>query len=191
MGIFRLVVLGAAAGIVAGCASAPRSFPVAGETNTLAGVWQGEFTGAAGGRDGTIHFELKAGQDSAYGDVLMVSETWERGTLRPTEYPAPPVETPELLGVRFVQVSQNQVRGKLVPYHDPACDCMVSTVFEGTIKGDRIEGTYRTYYSTDAIPFTGKWKVKRVSTQLDPCINGNDTTVEREDGVEVKLRDRR
>jgi hypothetical protein len=184
----RVIVIGVAATVVAGCASAPRSFPVAGESELLAGVWQGEFSGAKAGRSGTIHFELKAGQDSAYGDVLMIPETWEHGNRPPTEYPAPPVETPELVGIRFVRVSQGEVRGTLSPYHDAACDCMVSTIFDGSIKGDRIEGSYRTFYSPGGIESVGKWKVKRVSTELDPCIDSDDAVVKSEDRVEVELR---
>lgn len=188
MKVLRIIVLGVAATVVAGCASAPRNFPVGGEAAQLAGVWQGEFSGGKLGRHGTIHFELKAGQDSAYGDVMMIPETWDRGNRPPTEYPAPPVETPELVGIRFVRVAEGQVRGTLTPYHDVACDCTVSTIFEGSLKGDRIEGSYHTSYSPGGGESVGRWKVKRVSTELDPCIDGDDSVVESEDRVEIELR---
>jgi hypothetical protein len=184
----RTIVFGVAATAVAGCASAPRSFPVVGEAELLAGVWQGEFTSGKAGRSGTIHFELKAGQDSAYGDVIMIPETWDRGNRPPTEYPAPPVETPELVGIRFVRVADGQVRGTLTPYYDAACECTVSTIFDGALKRDRIEGSYRTLYSPGGTESVGKWKVKRVSAELDPCIDGDDSVIEGEDRIEVELR---
>ena len=52
MKVVRVIVVGVAATVVAGCASAPRSFPLVGESELLAGVWQGEFSSAQAGRAG-------------------------------------------------------------------------------------------------------------------------------------------
>jgi hypothetical protein len=50
----------------------------------------------------------------------------------------------------------------MAPYWDPDCDCRASTVFEGSISGDRITGTFRTERaSSDQRVVSGKWRVDR------------------------------
>ena len=60
-----------------GCSYQGTPVPVAGDTNLLAGEWDGTYSSQETGRAGSIIFHLKAGTDSAYGDVLMIYTTFE------------------------------------------------------------------------------------------------------------------
>jgi len=66
---------------------------------------------------------------------------------------------PRPLTIRFVRIAAGRVSGAIAPYTDPDCQCMVSTTFDGTLNGDRIEGTYRTTGSS--LQTTGRWQVRR------------------------------
>ena len=150
------------------CASAPPPppVPVAGETAALAamaGEWRGEYWSADTGRRGTIRFTLDAAGVDAHGDVWMYPVEPHRPTVgneAPGEsHAVQPVE------IRFVKVSGGGVRGKLEPYRDPGCGCTVSTTFEGTVDGDRIEGTYTTSAGLLHRTTTGNWEVDRIEAR--------------------------
>jgi hypothetical protein len=60
----------------AGCRAAPQAAPVPlegshAELAALAGVWAGRYWSEASGRRGTIAFRLRAGADTAHGEVEM------------------------------------------------------------------------------------------------------------------------
>ena len=171
----RLLALAAVALVIGGCASAPNRCPVVGERASLAGTWDGQFTSIETGRNGTIHFELEAGQDSAYGDVLLIPQEWAQAGRLSGDQPTPPVRLPAVFRINFVQVSLNQVRGSLDRHIDPLCNCEVATLFEGKIYGDEIKGTYRTRYPSGGIISSGTWQVKRASAQLHARIDGGNT----------------
>src|SRR2546430_3957423 len=60
---------------------AQRAVPVggtAGEVAALAGQWEGSYSSASTGRSGSISFTLSAGNDSAFGDVIMIPRGWGR-----------------------------------------------------------------------------------------------------------------
>jgi hypothetical protein len=156
--------------MVAGCASArqPR-VPVSispADLSRLGGEWAGEYTSPATGRSGSIVFHLTATADSAHGDVVMVPRGMQ-APLRPAVTGAgsrgqPPVE-PRELTIRFVRFEGDRVSGMMDPYTDPDCNCPVTTRFEGTVQGERIEGTFTTRGSPAANAVTGTWSVKRQS----------------------------
>lgn len=52
----------------------------------------------------------------------------------------------EVLRIAFVRVGGGEVQGSLEPFTSPECNCRVSAVFRGRVRGagDRIEGTFRT-----------------------------------------------
>ena len=52
-------------------------------------------------------------------------------------------------------------RGRLIPYRDPECDCLVITHFEGRLRGDTIEGTFTRRHVEGSEIQTGVWKVTR------------------------------
>ena len=151
----------------AGCTPVIMKTPVNGPpiaVARLAGEWQGDYSSAESGRRGVIAFRLRAGSDTAEGDVIMQS----RDESDPT---APNVSgvpwdavrtTHQPLAIRFVFVSDNEVSGMLSPYRDPDCGCMLTTTFRRTLKGDVIEGTFRSEGDGFLhIPAAGQWRVKR------------------------------
>ena len=159
-------IAGAAAVLAAAaCASAAPKVPVSagpGGADALVGLWEGSYESAATGRGGSVVFHLDAGRDTAQGDVVMIP----RGSSVPFrrfsgDTPgggvAPP--TGEPLTIRFVRVEGDRVRGELVPYLDPDCNCAANTSFEGTIRGDRIRGTFITQGSLGST--SGTWSVAR------------------------------
>ena len=162
---FRIAL--AAAVLGAACAPVIMKTPVTGPppaVSRLAGDWEGEYNSGGSGRRGLISFHLRAGADTAEGDVIMQS--------RPDGDPSAPNvpssswdairTTDEALSIRFVFVSENEVSGVLNPYRDPTCGCTLTTTFHGTITGDVIEGTFHTEGSgISHMPTDGRWRVKR------------------------------
>jgi len=159
---------GAALGMaIAACASTqePR-VPVSispADLSRLGGEWTGQYSSPMTGRGGSIVFHLTATADSAHGDVVMVPRGMG-SPLRRAVYtgqpPEPPVQ-PQELTIRFARFQGDRVTGMMDPYTDPDCNCTVSTAFEGTVKGDRIEGTFATRGSHAGDPLTGTWSVER------------------------------
>jgi hypothetical protein len=150
------------------CAGDPSPVPVhAGPAGAAAleGRWTGRYESPALGRGGSIVFTLVSGRDTAYGDVVMVP----RGSRTPLvpAYPsevAADVRAPgeaQVLGIRFVTVEGDRVTGVLAPYTDPECECTVFTTFEGTVRGDRIGGTFTTRGAPYRRPAVGSWRVDR------------------------------
>jgi hypothetical protein len=154
--------------IVAGCNGAPAPVPVVGapmDIAKLAGEWGGDYRNDANGRTGSIVFNLSAGADTAYGDVVMIPRQ-RRVERMPSQDPSqglPVSRAPEVLSIAFVRAEGGGVRGQLVPYRDPECDCLVITHFKGSIRGNVIEGTFDTRHVEENLTTTGTWKVKRKS----------------------------
>lgn len=144
----------------AGCGAPGQPVPVLGDTRILAGEWEGEYRSEATGRYGSILFRLAAGADSAYGDVLMVPQ----GGADPIPAPHPDVNShrrlPRALTIAFVACDEGEVSGKLNPYTDPDTGEAVETVFLGKVRGNRLEGTFTTYYGSGARA-TGRWWAER------------------------------
>ena len=137
---FSLAILGAA------CGGTQKEVPVKGADNELlklAGNWEGDYHGLESGRSGPIQFDLRLGMHSAEGEVRM------GGT------------TP--LKIEFVNVKDNQIRGTIAPYTDPACSCQVETTFLGNRTGDQIEGKFETKLGSTGQVQTGSWQVKRAA----------------------------
>jgi hypothetical protein len=159
----------AAATIVWACGGASTPVPVAGTASdlaALAGDWSGEYSSEESGRSGSIVFRLVGGTDSATGDVVMIP-SWGGGpgaggvsrTGAPTPGANPPA--PQVLAISFVRIEGGRVSGRLAPYTDPVCGCALVTVFEGQLKGDVLEGTYRSHHSAENRIVSGRWQVKR------------------------------
>ena len=132
------------------------------DVSALAGVWTGEYEYPQAERGGSIVFRLSADGDTAVGDVVMMPR---RGTVvvpppagdhLPVR-PSPPQE----LTIRFVRVAGGRVAGTLDPYADPDCGCTLTTTFEGTLRGDAIEGTFTTRGPPTHGESSGTWRVER------------------------------
>lgn len=128
----------------------------------VAGTWDGQYSGVESGRSGDISFVVQAGKDTAFGDVMMHVTAGQpvRAVDVESGMHAMHVSSPELLRVTFVRITGGYVQGSLEPYVAPDCKCVVTTVFRGTIKGNRIEGDYVTR-GERGLRQTGAWSVTR------------------------------
>jgi len=160
----RTLVLVALLVVGAACRYKPSPVPLSGsppEIAALAGEWGGEYTGSQSGRSGSISLRITAGGDSAYGDVVMVSNTGQRPVAAHGEREhLSHARSADVLRISFVRVAQGQVTGVLEPYVAPDCQCRVTTSFSGTVIGDTIEGTFTTRGS-GGVEQTGRWRVSR------------------------------
>jgi hypothetical protein len=156
--------------VAAGCLYKPPAVPLLVEPRSsleaLVGEWTGDYTvDDEYERTGRISFALKAGEDHAYGDVLMVPSGRPRGYDRYQGAPPPRPDAnsrpAEALSIRFVRVFGGGVSGLLDTYWDPDRNCQVSTTFVGDVKGDVIEGTFRSHFTELASEATGHWRVTR------------------------------
>lgn len=153
------LVLGAVQ--LAACGGANRAVTVVGpaaDVQALAGNWFGEYSSPLTGRTGTIVFELQAGGDSAWGRVVMTPRG-AAGPVLPWQNPRGTMPAPAELTIHFVHVANDRVSGSLTPYADPVSGEPRYTVFEGSIAGDTVAGTYTTRPSAGEP--TGRWRVVR------------------------------
>jgi hypothetical protein len=157
--------------LLAGCAPLrqPATIPVQGSEEglrVLAGDWRGEYANSEG-RVGTITFSLEADEMSAKGDVFMIPPRRPDPTGVDVSEPAEggPPPGARHLHIEFVRVEEDDrtIRGTLEPYIDPLCDCAVTTVFEGRIEADRIEGTFVTRRGEGRPTANGRWRVERTT----------------------------
>jgi hypothetical protein len=152
---------------LAGCHSAPsQPVPVSGTTEAIAamaGEWDGSYDSDDGTRSGSIDFHLRAGSDTAFGDVIMIPRGWDRpvaAEARPGAQP-PEESASRLLTIRFIHVGGERVSGELDRYRDPECGCLMRTVFEGRLLGDTLEGNYLSFHQDGSPPRRGTWRVTR------------------------------
>ena len=148
----------------AACSARPAIVPVRGgpaDVAALAGEWSGTYESLEGRRrSGDIMFQLREGRDTAVGYVIMtfLSDSPRR---RPSGYPAPPIQLSEQLSIAFVRAEGGRVTGQLEPYVDPYCGCRLRTTFVGRLRGNRIEGTFRSEHLESGAITTGEWRVTR------------------------------
>jgi hypothetical protein len=153
-----------AALLLGACAPAPEpAVPVAGEAAdlaALAGEWSGSYSSAATGRSGLIHFRLTAEDGFAQGEVTMIPA----GSVPRLEAAnRAPQAAPEQLTIHFVAVAGDLVSGTIEPYRDPDCGCILSTTFQGRLRGGVIDGTFVSYGGRANMPQRGEWRVERKS----------------------------
>lgn len=161
--VARIAVLAAAAG----CASVPTPIQLAGHPEALAdlvGNWSGEYEGNESKRTGVISFALRAGDTTAFGDVLMIPRGYDQHIVW-TERDHPMTTThrhPQVLTIMFVGVTHQRVTGMLDPYTDPECACLVLTTFIGRMTGPTaLEGTFVTRVPGTPSIQTGTWSAKK------------------------------
>jgi hypothetical protein len=156
-------VVGVCAALACGQPQTP--VPVVGvetDVSQLAGEWTGEYASVESGRRGSIVFHLRAGADTARGDVLMAPMWAGRGPAEqvpPTGMPATP--TTQMLRIEFVRVAGGEVSGLLAPYTDPTCGCTLRTTFVGRLRADTLEGTYTSLHKQTGERQSGRWRVVR------------------------------
>jgi hypothetical protein len=161
----RPVLIVAVPALALACASAPAPVPVTGaptDVSGLVGEWTGEYRSVETGRSGSIVFKLDAGQDTANGDVVMVSREPGMSHDDAVHIALTRQAANQVITIRFVRVSGSTVSGTMDPYPSPDCSCQLVTTFKGELKGNRIEGTFRTVHSTHDTPTQqGTWWVTR------------------------------
>ncbi len=155
------------------CGASRAPVPVVGaaaDVSALTGDWSGAYSSAQSGRSGSISFTLRATDDSAFGDVIMVpsasgvplkpwsSQQTGGGGAQPTGANQAPPST--ILKIRFVRVESSHVSGTLDPYADPQTGARLLTTFSGELKGDSITGSYSTRLPSGDTQ-TGQWSVQR------------------------------
>lgn len=126
----------------------------------------GEYGSRESGRTGSILFTLEAGSDTARGDVLMVPREWE---LPPQPRPGDPeamsgrYDRPaQSLPIAFVHAMDGTVEGRLAPYRDPDCGCMLTTVFTGRlVDPNTFEGRFVSIHRETGHEARGWWRVRR------------------------------
>ena len=158
-----------AAGIAATCAYNPPPVPVEGDPETLgflAGEWSGEYRSEDTGRTGNVFFRLRAGADTAQGEVLMtpVHDLYPRHDLphSPDELEMPrAVEAPPVVTIEFVRATGDWVYGTLDEYRDPECGCTLETTFTGRAVRDHLEGTFVTVHLQSGERHAGTWSARR------------------------------
>ena len=158
-------VLCAAFVIMTACATNPAPVPVTGapaDVNALVGEWAGEYRSPESGRSGSILFKLAPGRDTANGDIVMVNRETGMSADDAVQVALARQAANQVLKIRFVRVSGPTVHGTIDPYPSPDCNCQLATVFTGEIKGNRIEGTYRTVQSgPESVVQQGTWWVAK------------------------------
>lgn len=163
-GLFGIVLIGALFNW--SCSGSIQSIDVEGKESDLAilaGEWEGEYYSKDLGRGGRIEFKLTAGENAATGEVIMIPRESREPFQPMAQTGEPRVVTPslEILSIRFVQIGKGRVSGKLDPYWDPDNKVTLITFFDGTVKGDVIEGTFRSRREQSGYFYTGRWKVTR------------------------------
>ena len=143
-------ILGAVMCLWVGCATTNSStVAVEGEdvdVIRMAGKWEGNYEGIESGRKGTLSLELAAGNRVAEGKVVMNA--------------ADP-QAAKLLPIKFFKLSGKQITGKIEPYTDPSCNCLVDTEFRGQMRGDVISGTFTTQPQGSDKKMNGRWTATR------------------------------
>ena len=131
--------------LLTACAANPAPVPLVGtarDLTALAGDWSGQYHAVETGRSGVVTFSLKAGRDTAFGDVMMHPDYAVGRWMEPSPPVVTTLRAPAVLAIAFVRVRGDEVSGSIVPYVSPACDCLLSTIFRGALRGDRIDGEF-------------------------------------------------
>jgi hypothetical protein len=131
------------------CATSNSSVAVEGndiDVSLLAGKWEGSYEGSASGRKGAVSLDLAMGNRVAEGKVLMNSAN---------------DPNPQALTITFMKVGGRELVGKITPYTDPQCNCLVETEFTGTLKGDTISGTFASAPQGKPKQTAGTWSATR------------------------------
>jgi len=131
------------------CSSTPSpspapAIPTSGESRSfiaLAGRWEGTYTNPVNGRTGTIVLEFSSSGKKARGDILMIPPG---STARKPSAEETLRTMPRVLEINYINVTGDSLSGTVGPYEDPDTQCGAHTAFQGTVRGDSIEGTFRT-----------------------------------------------
>lgn len=138
----------------------------------LVGQWHGDYvTDESSARQGSISFTLVAASNDSLHGVVQLTPA---GADQP--YPLFTVETPvaadggsaapvQAPSIQIVPVDAHTVTATLDPYWDPDRQSPAFATFEGHVRGEAIDGTFRTTYASHSPDTTGKWRVSRTTSK--------------------------
>jgi hypothetical protein len=147
---------------LAACNGPSTPVPVSGDIAQLRGEWRGDYSSAQSGRSGTIIFHLDATSDTAHGDVLLVPSDPVGTQPNPGTQPNVNQTRPQPLTISFVRAAGGGITGRLDPYRDPECGCLLTTTFTGRVNGDVVEGTFVSFHQEMGRKTEGRWRAQRV-----------------------------
>jgi hypothetical protein len=137
------------------------------EWRAMVGTWRGSYSTADKGRRGLIDFMLAAGDDQAFGDVLMtVAGSRERyGPVHDDTRlnGASRAAYSDVLTIRFIRASAGGLRGVMAAYWDPERGCEATATFHGAIGDGRMDGTFTSLCADGVHAVQGRWSVTRTS----------------------------
>ena len=153
------------------CAYNPPPVPVdasRADWEILGGQWRGTYSTTPRGRSGIIEFKLSAGEEQAWGDVLMIAENAKvpYRPFPPGDARLGPTNAPysQLLTIRFVRAEQGQISGTMASYWDPDRSCQATATFLGEVKGRTIDGTFTSLCDDGMRQLQGRWRVTKTPT---------------------------
>jgi hypothetical protein len=152
------------AALAVACSSSKQPISVMGDTGdleALAGSWVGTYHSDNQKTRGTIEFLLDHHADTASGSVVMYAPGVD------PHHGGEDVPAARLL-IRFVQAEGGWISGRLDPYEDPECQCVVETLFRGKIEGDSMAGNYTTRGVYESFVRTGTWTATRAFADVPP-----------------------
>ena len=157
----RMTLSALIAAALLACSSNPKPISMMGapeDLTLMVGSWIGTYDADDGTRSGTIQFELDRDADTASGRVVMYF-----GVVDPASPPEQQGIQSLRLAISFIQLGGGFVSGRLTPYQDPSCQCLIETLFQGKLEGDVIEGTFSSHGVSEHLLRSGKWMVHRAS----------------------------
>jgi len=159
----KLIGMAALALIGASCIARQTPVPLAAsdaDLGRLAGEWKGSYEGDATGRSGSIVFRIRAGSDTAFGDVVMVPKPLNVVSTDRLATARRP-DSPRALTIHFVRISGDTIRGRLDPYPDPETGELVVTTFTGWLRDIRTFAGIFVTTAGNGAQQGGRWKVTR------------------------------
>lgn len=163
----KTLIIGAAASLMIGCASTsttPAIKEVSGTTFDIAqltGTWEGNFISTVTQRSGTITLELNQEGNKEVGSILLQYQKQHPKVHAPKGHNVKKTGTytkTKPLSVEFIAIEGGKISGTVTPYADPILfRKTVFTTYEGSLIGNRIEGTYTTRVGQKGNSFTGSW----------------------------------
>ena len=132
------------------------------DINQLAGKWDGEYNSSVTQRRGAITFDLNKASGSAHGYIMMTSfdtkiSSQKHGPREVKHQTKTKVEKQTPLTIDFVAVKGGKVNGDVTPYFDPRFNTTIFTNFEGTLSGNRMEGTFTSRIGQTGNSYSGTW----------------------------------
>jgi hypothetical protein len=162
-----IIILGITASLMFGCASSLNSTSgkeVSGNTIDIAqlsGSWKGKYVSTVTQRSGTITLDLSKETNKAVGQVFLTSfVTTKKTSSSNGSTNNSTVVTPQIkpLPVEFIAVKNGTVNGSVTPYADPRFGGKtVFTSFEGTLSGNKMEGTFTSRIGQNGNSYNGSW----------------------------------